>query len=244
MAKGCCDQTTCSCLIVGGDGIAVSGSGTLTNPYVITADLPDFAQSLTVRDTTSVNLTLTGSGQVEDPFVLQANATLRLTALADVDDPEGGPDVGDVPVWVGVGADGHWEFDIPPVAPAGAVNATGGIAGIGSVGSPLLVKVSGVWGVAPLNTLGSDPDIGLEIYLDSSGELRARPGVGTVNWADIAGKPTTFTPSAHTHVASAITDPQNLDVGKIAGHRIYSTPGSSIAPTSPAPAAGDLWFYS
>lgn len=42
-----------------------------------------------------------------------------------------------------------------------------------------------------------------------------------VTWASIPDKPTTFTPATHTHTAAQITDPTNLDVGKIRGQRIY-----------------------
>lgn len=240
MAKGCCSGDTCSCLIRSGNGITVSGSGSAIDPYIVTADLPDFSRSLTVRDTESVNMTILGSGVPSDPFILQATSILKLQELADVDDPQGGPAIGDVPVWVGSGDDGHFEFRTPPTAPAGAVNATNGIIGIGSVADPLEVSVSGTWGVAPLNTYGTDSTVGLAIYIDSSGQLRARPpGSTTVAWASVTGKPTTFAPSAHTHTASQITDQQNIDAGKIGGKTIFS---QQAQPSSTGRVAGDLWF--
>jgi hypothetical protein len=88
--------------------------------------------------------------------------------------------------------------------------------------------------------------------------------VPELTWNSISGKPTTFTPSAHTHpqsdvvgldttlstlaaskanavhthVANDITDQGNLDAGKISGKRITV---QSTAPSSPS--TGDLWFW-
>jgi hypothetical protein len=238
-----CGDESCSCLVQAGDGIQVSGSGTQSNPYIITSDLPDFSQSLSVRDTATINLTLSGSGREADPFVLSGTSSLKMTDLSDVADPEGGPIVGDVPVWVGAGVLGHWEFRAPPPAPAGAVNATGGIIGIGSGDDPLKVAVSGVWGVGDLSGLGADTTIGLETYIDVSGKLRVQPPpAGTVDWGSVTGKPTSFAPSAHTHTASQITDQSNLNAGKVNGVRIYST-ANSTPPTVPTPVTGDLHFF-
>lgn len=240
MAKGCCSGNTCSCLITHGNGITVTGSGTPIDPYVVSAVLPDFSKSLTVRDTESVNMTLLGSGIPSDPFILQATSVLNLQDLADVDDPQGGPAVGDVPVWVGAGDAGHFEFRTPPTAPAGAVNVAAGLIGIGSVADPIEVSTSGTWGVAPLDSYGSDSTVGLAIYVDSAGQLRARPpGSTSVSWSSVTGKPTTFPAASHTHAAAAITDPQNLDVGKINGKRVFS---QQAQPSTTGLVAGDLWF--
>lgn len=248
MAGGCGGAATCSCLIVGGPGIAVEGSGTQSNPFVVSADLPDFSDILRVRDTNTVNLSLFGSGTANDPFLLQADATVRLQDLADVVDPQGGPRAGEVPVWVGPTSTGHWEFQVPPPSPAGAVNVEQGLLGIGTAPDPIRLATSGVWGSGALAGLGSDSTIGLEVYIDSAGQVRARPVTSgpAVTWATLPGKPTTFTPSAHTHVAADIPaiEQAKLDVGKISGKRIYSTPGNATPPTSPAPALGDIWVYS
>lgn len=40
--------------------------------------------------------------------------------------------------------------------------------------------------------------------------------LGALNWTDITGKPSTFTPSAHTHVANDVTDIQTYVDGRIA----------------------------
>lgn len=209
MAKNCCGQDACSCLLVAGDGIVIEGSGTQTNPYKITVEFPDFTSILSVRDTNSVNLTLFGSGVPADPFVLQADATVRLTELADVQDPQGGPSAGEVPVWVGLAATGHWEFQTPPPAPAGAVNVENGLTGVGSSADPIGVATSGVWGVAPLDTWGADSTVGLAIYVDSNGQLRAEPvdstdPTTTLPWTSITGKPTTFAPIIGNTATTAV----------------------------------------
>lgn len=227
-----CDDR-CSCNIQAGPGVTVTGSGTASNPYVVSSAL-DLSQSLRVNDTTTINLTLTGSGTVEDPFTLRGDATMKLTQLGDVADAAG-PAVGDVPVWVGTGAAGHWEFSPPPANPAGSVNTGAGLTGTGAAISPLAVKVIG--------TSGGGPTTGLEVYVDSAGNLRAvAPVAQAVDWSTIQNKPTEFTPSTHSHPASAITDPQNLTVGnssKVGGKQIFV---QSAAPTS-GMVANDLWFW-
>lgn len=236
----CCGSSSkCSCILQEGTGIGITGSGTSTDPYVIEATLVDLSTFLTVADSETVNLTLTGSGTEDNPLKLRAYSTMKLTDLLDVDDPSGAPSVGESPVWVGSGSAGHWEFSTLPPAPAGAVNATDGLEGDGTVGTPLKVEVSGVWGVGSLAGLGSDTTIGLPIYIDVNGDVRAKPAA--TDWATLAGKPSTFTPSAHTHTASAITDPQNLNAGKVNGIKISSTLNSVTPPSSPT--TGDLWFF-
>lgn len=224
MAKDCCGQGSCSCLIQGGDGIVVSGSGAPNDPYIVKADFPDFSDLLTVQDTDSVNMNIQGSGIENDPFVLSASATLKLTALADVSDPQGGPAIGEVPTWVGAGAAGHWEFQTPPPAPAGAVNVSNGISGVGSAPDPIKVATSGVWGTGPLAGLGSDSTIGAPIYIDSAGKVRSAPLSSSVSWANVTGKPTEFVPAAHTHQpADILNQDQLLGAGGIRNFPIQIT---------------------
>lgn len=240
MACGCGDSA-CSCLIVQGDGIVITGSGTPTNPYRISSSLANLIGALTVKDTDSVDMQLRGSGTIPDPFVISAISTLKVTDLKDVADPSGGPAVGESLVWVGTGPAGHWEFGTLPPAPAGAVNVANGIGGVGSVGSPITLKTSGVWGSGTLAGLGGDSTIGDAIYIDSAGNARSAPS-GSVAWTGITGKPTTFPPAPHTHIASDITDPLNLNVGKINNVKITTQFTSSSLPTS-GTTAGDLVFF-
>lgn len=227
-----CDDR-CSCNIQAGPGIIVTGSGTLSNPYVVTSGL-DLSQALRVNDTTTVNLTLTGSGTNTDPFTLRADATMALTQLSDVVDAAG-PAVGDVPVWIGTGTAAHWEFRPPPANPAGSVNVGSGITGDGTVGAPISVDVIG--------TTAGGPNTGLEVYVDVDGNLRAvAPVAQAVDWSSIQNKPTAFNPITHSHSASQITDPNNLSVGnsaKVGGKQIFV---QSSAPTS-GMVANDLWFW-
>jgi len=182
-----CSGSTCQCLVTAGEGVAVTGSGNPNNPYVITATAT-LAGSLQVRDTATVDMSAVGAGTPVDPFVLSARATVRVRDLTDVD-PADVPAIGDTMSFNGT----YWVFGPPPVAPAGAVNATGGIVGTGSVATPLRVAVSGVWGTAPLT--GGDSTVGQQIYLDANGQLRAAPIVATnlaINWNQITGTPSAF----------------------------------------------------
>lgn len=228
-----CDDG-CTCVITAGPGITVTGAGSSRSPIVISSALA-LAESFIVNDTPTVNMQLVGGGTPTNPFILSATASMKLTQLADVADPSGGPSVGESPVWVGAGLAGHWEFQLPPASPAGAVNVSTGLGGIGSVGSPLFVKMIG--------TSAGGTVAGLEVYADSAGNLRAvPPSVSTVTWSDVTGKPSTFPPSAHTHVAADITNPLSLSVGntvRIDGHRIFV---QSTDPTS-GMVTDDLLFY-
>jgi hypothetical protein len=236
-----CGSGACSCLIQAGDGIVVTGSGTPTNPYVVQSKVLNLVGALTVRDSDSVDLTLWGSGTTTDPFTLTASSSLKLTQLSDVADPSGGPSVGESPVWIGTGADGHWEFSTLPPSPAGSVNAGSGVGGLGTVADPLFLEAAAVWGTGELAGLGPDSTIGLPVYIDSAGKVRAKPVDTTVAWAAITGKPATFTPSAHHHLASDIDDPLNLSVGKIRAKSIDTTATSTTPPSSPT--ALGLWFF-
>lgn len=192
-----CGGGACSCLIQGGDGIIVSGAGTRQNPYIVRMDNPGLSESLRVQDTDSVNLTLLGQGTPTDPFILSALATVRLTQLVDIQDPEGGPVAGEVPTFVGSGVSGHFEFKTPPPAPAGSVNVSQGLGGTGSALDPIYVRTVSAPG-------GSTA--GLEVYVDSAGNLRAvNPSATSVDWGSITGKPSTFPPSAHNQAATTIT---------------------------------------
>lgn len=228
-----CDDG-CTCVIQAGPGITIEGAGSTRSPLVISSALA-LSESLIVNDTTTVNMQLVGGGVPGDPFVLSATASMRLTQLADVADPSGGPAVGESPVWVGVGLAGHWEFQLPPVTPAGSVNVSTGIGGTGAVGTPLYVKMIGT-------SLGGTT-AGLEVYADSVGNLRAVPPVvASIAWTDVTGKPSTFPPSAHTHVAADITDPLNLSVGdsaKVGGHKIFVQSTNPVA----GMVTDDLLFY-
>lgn len=241
--SSCGCGTACACIIRGGAGVTVTGAGTPTAPFVISASINDLSGSLTVRDSTTVDLTLLGSGTGADPFVLQAASSLKLTQLLDVADPSGGPSVGESPVWVGVGPAGHWEFGTLPPSPAGSVNTSAGISGLGTAPSPIALAAAAVWGAGELAGIGADSTIGLPVYVDSAGKVRAKPvTAAAVTWSSLTGKPTSFTPSPHTHAASDILDPTNLNVGRINGRKITTATSSASLPTA-GTSPYDLVFF-
>jgi hypothetical protein len=188
MARCSCVGGQCNCLVVAGEGQVVTGSGHPSDPYIITNT--GVRGALQVQDSTTVDLSLFGNGVLTDPYTLSANATIRL--FRDMLDMAPGEtaDPGDTII---VQSNGTWKLGPPPVTPAGAVNATGGITGTGAVVTPLQVAVSGLWGSGPLSGLGSDDTIGTVVYVDSAGKVRAAPQqVQTLTWDAIQNKPTTF----------------------------------------------------
>jgi hypothetical protein len=249
MPAGCCGSGTSPTRIESGDGARVTGSGSLSNPYVVALDLPDLAQSVTVRDTDTVNMTLNGSGNPGDPFIISGDVQgLKLSDLSDVDDPQG-PSQGDVMLFVvdPVTGKGAWQFSAPPATPAGATNTSHGIGGNGTSVAPLSLRTSGVWGQGQLAGLGADSSIGGEVYVDDQGLVRTAPSSGgggtggSTAWSQITGKPSTFPAAPHSHPASVINNPQALDVGKIGGHRVFSQQGTPASPEGGF-AVGDIWI--
>lgn len=231
---------TCNCIVRAGDGVIITGSGSALNPYIVSLS-GDLSELLQVEDSQTVNLTLLGSGTAVDPYVLSAAATVRLTQLADVSDPQGGPNAGDVPTWVTTGTP-HWEFQPAPPNPAGAVNVSTGIIGDGTAGAPIRVRLIG--------TSAGGTTSGLEVYADSAGNLRTVPPVASaVSWDSITGKPSTF-PTNDASFSGTLsvgkggtgaTSLASITVGnstKVANHNVFvqsSTPSGAVL--------DDLWFY-
>ena len=236
-----CNDDGCSCIVRGTNGVAVSGTGTARDPYVVQLDAA-FGGNFVATDTETVNLQLTGRGIAGDPYDLKATATIALTDLTDISDPQGGPAVGETLVWVGAGELGHWEFAPPPAVPPGSVNVGQGITGTGAIGSPIAVKtLSAAGGVTT----------GLEVYVDSAGNLRAVPPATTaVEWSAVQNKPTSFPTTAADFSGAALpvakggtgaTSLSTITVGnadKVGNHRIW------VQSATPSGAAvDDLWFY-
>ena len=72
MASKCgCSGNSCSCKVIAGRGVKVRGTGAQNNPIVIDA----FPLSLSVQDSTSVDMTLTGTGTQADPWIISANVS-------------------------------------------------------------------------------------------------------------------------------------------------------------------------
>lgn len=70
MARCGCASDRCDCVITAGPGVAITGTGTASNPYVITSDTE--GSVLQILDTPTIDLTLTGNGTAGTPFILSA----------------------------------------------------------------------------------------------------------------------------------------------------------------------------
>jgi hypothetical protein len=194
---GCADN--CACLITAGAGVAVGGLGTIEDPYVIEADVTPIPESVTYRASATVEWRTAGAGTPDSPMDVYADAKVGMRELTDVLASDV-PITGDVVTWQ---AD-HWEFRpagaLPPggttnqvlakksatdgdaqwitIAPGGGstVNTGGGVGGDGSVGTPVVLRNSGSW---PLLNYPADMSglLGREVFVDSSGQVRAKPDV-------------------------------------------------------------------
>src|SRR6187402_2237311 len=150
----CCGGGS-SVVIMGGESVIVTGSGTVSDPYIISGDLEVVLQA---ADTTTVALDLTGRGSAGDPFVISGVATVKVNDLMDVNDPTPAQN-GDALMFNGT--DWVYQVPLPPVTP-GAVNVGPGLEGDGTLATPLKVKVS---------NLVDASTTGLYTYVDSAGEL-------------------------------------------------------------------------
>jgi hypothetical protein len=79
MAKDCnCAGGRCGCLVVGGAGINVIGTGTASNPFSVsrntTTDSVD--SQVDVDDSTTIRMMKVGEGTASDPVVLRAEVVL------------------------------------------------------------------------------------------------------------------------------------------------------------------------
>jgi len=180
----CGGGATCSCVVQGEGNIRVDGAGTSASPYVISST-GDYSANFTVQDTDTVDLSLTGDGSSSEPFQLRADVTARIQDLSDILDPEGGPQSGEVPVWI---VD-HWEFQPPPTVPVGAITTGAGLTGDGSGINPLMLAVSGIWGQGSMLNFPADSLLGYPIYIDSASQARTRP-LPVVRHAQSAFTPT------------------------------------------------------
>lgn len=77
MAGRCGCSNQCSCLVVSGTGVVVSGAGSIVDPYVITLG----GGVVTVADTASMDLVLSGQGTTADPYLLTANILNQYTPV-------------------------------------------------------------------------------------------------------------------------------------------------------------------
>lgn len=86
MAGRCGCGSQCSCSVVAGPGVAVTGTGSATDPYVVSSAA---GASLQVSDTPTVDMTLSGAGTLMSPYVVSAEVEVSaapgntLTVQAD-----------------------------------------------------------------------------------------------------------------------------------------------------------------
>lgn len=68
MGRCGCTNNACACSVIAGTGATVTGTGSVSDPYVISSGGGVF----TVADTATVDHTLTGAGTVGNPYVLSS----------------------------------------------------------------------------------------------------------------------------------------------------------------------------
>ncbi len=69
MARCGCAGQSCGCLVIAGTGAVVTGAGTAQDPYVVSLQ----GSRLSVIDSPTIDLTLTGTGDSISPYVLRAD---------------------------------------------------------------------------------------------------------------------------------------------------------------------------
>lgn len=159
MARCRCASENCTCQLRGGPGVAIAGSGAVSNPWVISFT-PNAQGTLTTNDSPSLNLQRVGAGTQQDPFILTGHVQLApvisFADTAEVDftvtgsGTEGSPYVVSAviptmdltaPATTGevmtMGADGIWRPAPANVVDEGVIIATTGLVGDGSVAAPL-----------------------------------------------------------------------------------------------------------
>lgn len=179
--------------------MAVGGLGTVEDPYVIEVEATPIPESITYMPSATVEWRTAGAGTPESPLSVYADAKVGMRELTDVLASDV-PVTGDVVTWQ---AD-HWEFRPAGALPVGGttnqvlakksnvdgdaqwitiaagggstVNVGGGIGGDGSVGTPVILRNSGGW---PLANFPTDQSglLGREVFVDSAGQVRAKPDV-------------------------------------------------------------------
>jgi hypothetical protein len=129
----CCGGATCSCVVQAGPHIKIAGTGSTSDPVVVTGDV-----GVAVADTASIDLTLSGAGTAVAPWTVSGAfaGTSQLNALGDVTAPA--PNNGQVLAWNS--STSQWQPVAPTTAATGSVNHDTSLAGDGSAGNVLQVN--------------------------------------------------------------------------------------------------------
>ena len=139
-----CGDATCSCAILGGSGVRVTGGGTAGSPYFIEVDQ---AGQISVVDTSTIDLKMTPPSTEDNPAELTATLTAHLGDLMDV--AKGVPANGQVLAWTG----SQWAPVPPTTAAPNSIAAGVGITGDGSSGAPLKAVADSAGGLV-VNPMG------------------------------------------------------------------------------------------
>jgi hypothetical protein len=74
MARCRCQSENCTCQVAAGDGIDITGSGSPSDPWVITSESSS-SGTIQVVDSVTIDMVLEGTGTVGDPYLISANAS-------------------------------------------------------------------------------------------------------------------------------------------------------------------------
>jgi len=138
MARCGCASGSCSCLVTGAGGITVTGAGSQDNPFVV------HGPYLSVGNSPTADLVLTGSGTQGDPYRIVCNVHMVLDQLTDVDAPS--PIAGYVLTYV-TSPSPAWKAAIPQSGIPGAVLHDNTLKGDGTAGSVLGVLLDPTGGI-------------------------------------------------------------------------------------------------
>jgi hypothetical protein len=129
----CCGGASCSCVIQPGNSVDITGTGSSSDPFVISADV-----GVAVRDNLVFDLVLTGLGTELTPWTIEAHfaPSAKLNDLPDV--VATAPTNGQVLAFDS--ASQTWKPAAPTSAASGAVSHDTSLAGDGSVGTPLQIQ--------------------------------------------------------------------------------------------------------
>lgn len=198
MARCGCAGQTCSCLIQGGEGVEVIGSGTVGDPYIINTQGSDIAGSIQFVDTDTIDFTVTGAGTEANPYQIRADATMSLDSLSDVDAPA--PTENYVLAWNGTA----WVPAPPNTVDPGTISTLEPITGDGTAGDPIALSLVTDDSLTGTGT-ATDPLRATHIVAEGYYTTEV-PGGGTVN------QTITFPTGRFTEVPGVFVSPLTANI--------------------------------
>lgn len=82
IAKCGCSGTTCACKVQGTGSIAVTGTGTAQDPFIVSLGALNTNGTITVADTATIDFTILGTGTVGDPKVISGSVKVGANVTA------------------------------------------------------------------------------------------------------------------------------------------------------------------